>query len=196
MKETDTVDWISRMAKIHPNATLVDVGANIGIYSILWLRVSNGKVICVEPLPSNVLSLINNMKKNKMVNRSQVVQAVATSETKIVDFYSPSIMPGEGFGSALVPRNYPADNYNFLVMGVPISSLHFASEELIVKVDVEGSELEVVRGLELFFQAGRIRSVIFEKNDGSKQVLEYLATHNLIEETGTGIGNIICNLVG
>jgi hypothetical protein len=47
---------------LKPEDTFIDIGANIGSYSILAGGVSKANVICVEPIPQTFKSLLLNIQ--------------------------------------------------------------------------------------------------------------------------------------
>ena len=63
-KEPETIFWIKKIKK---NEVLIDVGANIGIYS-LFAGKNNIKTFCIEPYKKNFKSLKRNIKLNKLKN--------------------------------------------------------------------------------------------------------------------------------
>jgi len=63
-KEPETIFWIKKIKK---NEVLIDVGANIGIYS-LFAGKNNIKTFSIEPFKKNLKSLKRNIKLNKLKN--------------------------------------------------------------------------------------------------------------------------------
>ena len=58
-----------------PSAALfVDVGANVGIYTILATGVAGAKAVCIEPSPSTFASLTRNVEANRLQDRVVSVQ--------------------------------------------------------------------------------------------------------------------------
>ncbi len=55
--------------KINPNDTVVDIGAHIGVFSILASKMANkGKVYAFEPSSDNFILLLENLKLNNITN--------------------------------------------------------------------------------------------------------------------------------
>ena len=80
-KEPETLDWINSFS---PNDQLLDVGANIGIYS-LFAASKDLKVIAVEPESLNFAMLNLNIRFN---NLNSVIKAFCISlhENNNVDY--------------------------------------------------------------------------------------------------------------
>ena len=60
-KEPETIEWIKSFSK---SDVFLDVGANIGIYSLYASIVHGLKVIAVEPMISNFYLLSLNLERN------------------------------------------------------------------------------------------------------------------------------------
>jgi FkbM family methyltransferase len=192
-KEPDTVQWLKKNACLYPHATLIDVGANIGIYSILWMKLGEGDAYCFEPLPTNVTSLLENLRLNHFEERATVFQVAASCTTSLTEFNSPSMSPGEGFGS-IRDSSPQAKSHQFMVATIPLSSLEI-NRESILKIDVEGAELEVIRGLGNHLESGEIKSVLFEKNSNQIEIELMLAKYGYRRVDSGNNGNLIFDLV-
>ena len=64
-KEPTTIDWIKSLEK---DSVLIDVGANIGIYTIPCALFHVRKVIAIEPEIRNYNMLLNNLDLNQISN--------------------------------------------------------------------------------------------------------------------------------
>ena len=60
-KEPVTIEWLN---KIRSNEILLDVGANVGMYSIWAAKFRNANVIALEPEASNYFVLVYQIKMN------------------------------------------------------------------------------------------------------------------------------------
>jgi FkbM family methyltransferase len=194
-KEPDTVAWVSRMASDFPTATLMDVGANIGIYSLLWMHKSSGKTRCLEPLPSNILALQRNLELNNFSNRAQIFQVAASDEMRTVCLRTPSMTRGEGFASIDPGLASAGGLLELQVPSVRLDSLESDSNPIIIKIDVEGAELEVVLGMTGLLQTGQVKSIIFEKNPRENEVRELLISYGFVDRTVIpDAGNVVMDL--
>jgi|694.fasta_scaffold03438_22 FkbM family methyltransferase len=119
-----------------------DIGANIGIYSVLISRnlSSAGKVICFEPAPNNFDFLIRNLKANNCDNAKPEMLALG-SEVKKVKFY----LSEESIGSHSVigkGKNIIEADQTTIDVWCEQNSLY----PDVMKIDVEGYESHVLRG--------------------------------------------------
>ena len=143
--EPDLTAWMrSRLA---PGRTLIDVGANVGYFSLLGSRLvgATGRVVAIEALPATFAALQANIARNAVANiRAVNVAATATEQT--VTLYG-----GEAHNSGTT-STIAADGLRQLesVAGVPLAQV-LRPDELatarVIKVDVEGGELGVLQGL-------------------------------------------------
>jgi hypothetical protein len=74
---------------IQPGATVIDVGANIGYYMLLFAHLvgETGRIICFEPVPENLCELRRNQSRNALEN-VEIVEAAVGAEAGTVNFSS------------------------------------------------------------------------------------------------------------
>ncbi len=143
---------------LRPGQTVVDVGANIGVNTVYAAtRVGpTGQVIAVEPAGDNLDVLRRNVAMNQLGNvQVAALAAGRTRETRefflrgdvsaVNSFYAESIY-AEVTGVVRVPVE-PLDD---LVPG----------DADVVKIDVEGAELDVLAGMPRLLRSPRIGLVV------------------------------------
>lgn len=128
---------------LHPGGVALDVGANIGIFTVLMAeRVgSTGRVHAFEPDPRNFALLAENIERNSLgASASQV--AVSDSSGTI------GLAPEED--AAFTHLAGPMAPGGPAVLEVPMTSIDEYAIEMerldLVKVDVEGGESAVLSG--------------------------------------------------
>lgn len=124
--------------------TVIDIGANVGLYSCL--AASRGKhVISFEPSPRNLKYLYRNLTDNGLCGVEVFPLGLAKQ---------PGLSRLYGFGgiASFVPGWAQADRRRFSI--VPVTTLdamvadRFKGRRLLIKMDVEGFELDVLAGAE------------------------------------------------
>jgi FkbM family methyltransferase len=128
-------------------ATFVDIGANIGWFSLLAASLvgPTGRVIAVEPNPRNVALLRQSAKDNGFDNID--VAAVALGERP-----GAAALETDGSNGRLIPIDGPplqAVEASFVVATFPLDTVLNelgAGRVDVVKIDVEGAEPFVIRG--------------------------------------------------
>lgn len=125
---------------------VLDIGANIG-FTVLKLAqlVKNGKVIGFEPDPYNYSACINNLKQNNFDN-SEVLNLGLGSEEAILDMEvrTPSNRGGNRISTSL---NKDGIKIQVKKLDGLFPALDMDHLDLI-KIDVEGYELRVLKGSE------------------------------------------------
>jgi FkbM family methyltransferase len=142
---------------IKPGDTVVEVGANIGALTLALADIVGveGDVLAFEPQPENYQLLCRNVEDNAF--------------DKIVNVYEAAV--GDVRGSANIPNLIEIANHNYgaVPLGaglhcVTVRSLdEFEIVPSFVKIDVEGMEIDVLRGAAGMIK--RCRPVLYVEND-------------------------------
>jgi FkbM family methyltransferase len=157
--------------------TFVDVGANFGIYSLLGARIvgANGKVFAFEPIPKLCALLRSNAQHNDL--SALTVNEMALGETS--GMASLSLHADEGRSSLR-----PMDGEVVGTIDVRIATLdQEISPDLtvsVVKLDVEGFELAVLKGATRILS--RDRPVILFENNPDALLEAGASTASLVSE--------------
>jgi FkbM family methyltransferase len=122
---------------------IIDIGAAFGFYTILASKMigPKGKVIAIEPQPESFQMLNSNIKLNKLNNVKTLNYAVYSNETKLQLYSSYSVLPERAGNNT---SDYIEINCNKL--DNLISQIEKIDKVNWIKIDVEGTELEVLKG--------------------------------------------------
>jgi FkbM family methyltransferase len=122
-----------------PGSVVIDIGAHIGTHSVQMSRAvgQKGKVIAIEPQPKSFRELIVNMTLNQADNIEYFWGAAGADHSRIE--LSPLNIHNEG-GAGL-----GSGGTQQFVEVIPLDSLNLQNVSLI-KIDVEGMEIEVLKG--------------------------------------------------
>jgi len=129
----------------------IDVGAYLGVYSILAARVGCKKVIAIEPNPRTYKQLERNVALNFLVPEICTLQIAVGEVEESVSLkfpYGRPLSSGTQISKMLETENLSEWETQGNVQMVRLDSLIVASkkEEVVLKIDVEGFELEVLKG--------------------------------------------------
>jgi len=151
---------------ITPDCTVLDVGANIGIYTLLAAK-RRAKVIAVEADPGNATRLRHHLDLNRLDESVTVIEVAALDRTGPVSLRR---NPNNSGGSAVVAGGS--------ISAATIDSLNLPPID-ICKMDIEGSELKALNGmLETLGRSPRMKLLV-EYNSLSDQagLLAFLMEH-------------------
>ena len=131
---------------------VVDIGAHIGLYTIISSKRvgANGKVVAIEAHPGNFEMLNSNIKLNRLNNVIPLNYAVYSKETK-VKLYLPSGESGFTKYNTIMPNwintreKFVEVNANTLDYLLQLNKIR-QEEVNWIKIDVEGAEFEVLKG--------------------------------------------------
>ncbi len=151
------------LARVKPNAVVFDVGANVGWWTVPLARRlarSGGRVIAFEPVPANRARLEWAIAANGVQANVLVAPVALGDKPGELGMWLKSEETGAGSGTAaLVTGDGPTH------LTVPVVTLDAWAEEFditvcdVMKLDIEGAELMMLRGAERFI--ARTRPLIF-----------------------------------
>ncbi|MER5561055.1 FkbM family methyltransferase [Streptomyces sp. NPDC002506] len=144
--EPHMTHWLRQ--RLRPGDAFIDVGANLGVFSVLGSRLvgSAGKVVAIEASPAFHRGLLRNVALNHCDNVRAVNTAVSDGHRTLTFVLAGSRNMG---ANSIVPYDGPAES-SFEMGAVPLSELLEPAEVArarVIKIDVEGAEGSVVRGL-------------------------------------------------
>ena len=155
--EPDFTRWIG--GRLRPGDTFIDVGANIGYYSLLASRLvgKSGSVIALEASPTTFRALESNLARNRVRNVRAVNVAVSDSSGLAKVFRGPE--ENHGLSTVLESESLRYHcHFECEVETAPLSAV-LRDEEMrkarLIKIDVEGAEWRVIAGMGPLLYSGR-----------------------------------------
>ena len=170
-KEPETLEWIEEFGV--NSATLFDIGANVGLYSIYHAVINKGKVAAFEPSFFNLKQLTKNINLNSCQDRINIISTPLSSKNGIHNFIYGSSVEGGALSAFGVDFGYDGDKLNVdLSAKVLGMSLDFMKENgfidsipNLVKIDVDGIEHIILSGARDTLTHKDCKSVLVEVND-------------------------------
>lgn len=159
--------WAIRQI-LRPGDTFLDVGANIGYFTLLGSKLvgKQGKVISFEPAPPNAARL----KENVMLNRAD---NVLIHECAVSDKPG-TVRIGRSFGggsATITMRVKETTGETWEVPAVQLDQILAQERDIrLVKIDTEGAELLVLKGFVEHLRSGAIPYVFCEVSDSFKEL--------------------------
>jgi FkbM family methyltransferase len=154
--EPATAQFISR--HVDPGRDAVDVGANVGLFTMKMLAAGARRVLAVEPMPRTLQFLKQNILDNGRTLQVILHPGAAGEERGETEIH---YIPGKEEYSSLYPLSHPAikgmETRSLTVQAETLDSLIAASnlDPAIVKIDTEGSEHRVLSGARNMMNSSR-----------------------------------------
>lgn len=177
---------VKRHLVMRENETFVDVGANVGSYSLMVSKEYKDravKVIAIEAHPGNYKALLRNIRCNNFETVILPINKVVSNYEGLVDLYERS-HDGTRVDSELysVCNDQRIDGYNVIHAGG--KSLEIECDTLdnilldyradVIKMDIEGAEVLALKAAAKTLE--RTRKIVVEihgdRSEGVKQVLK------------------------
>lgn len=165
-KEPQTIAWIDTFA---PGEVLFDIGANVGVFSLYAARHRDAAVYAFEPSPLNFSTLCRNVALNKLSDNVSPFCVAMSDKTVIDQLHMSSLAVGAAHTGFKTPLNE---------FGKPIAVVHrqaslgFSMDDFIrifnlpaphhIKIDVDGAEAVVVKGMHNILRDPRLKTVMIE----------------------------------
>jgi len=209
-KEPDTMEWLEGFQR---GDVLVDIGANVGMYSIWAAAVHGARVYAFEPESQNFAVLNRNIMLNRLGGQ---VTAFCLALSDRSDY---SLLHLSQFGVGGSGHTYGADLDHHLqprashyLQGCVSASLdHLVAQGAIaapthIKIDVDGLEHKVLAGCSATLRDPQLKSVLIEINsnlDEHRRLVgeltalgfsysdEQVMAARRTEGASTGVGNYV-----
>jgi FkbM family methyltransferase len=180
-KEPDTIQWLESLAQ---HAVLLDVGANVGMYSMFAAVMRQATVYAFEPESQNYALLNANIEANQLSGQVIAYPLALSDGARLDRLYLQGFTPGgscnsfgEEVGFDLKPRG----------AGFVQGAYSVAIDQLIedgsmpvpdyIKLDVDGFEHKVLRGATKTLANPKVKEIIVELNthlEEHRSVIEWL----------------------
>lgn len=183
-KEPETVRWLEE--SLAPGAVLYDIGANVGAYAMIASKFCRNQVTvhAFEPSFATYSQLCRNVILNRCQGSIMPHMLCLTDATKPVVFGYGSLTAGSALHTVRNAADARADEFKAVYEQ---QMLGFSIDDLVsrfgfpipnhIKLDVDGAELDVLRGAVQTLSDPRVTSLLVEVGTGARRadaVLELL----------------------
>ena len=125
--------------------TIIDIGANIGTFTILAKKIfPKANIICIEPIHENIIQLRKNLDLNKINDSSvKIIEAAITEKkSKKVKIYL-----NKNHASHSTEKDFiGSTGKSVLVKNINFSNLdQYIKGNTLVKIDIEGQEKYIIK---------------------------------------------------
>lgn len=184
-KECDTIDWIS---KFYPEDVMIDVGANVGMYSIWAAKTRGVQVFAFEPESQNYAVLNQNIVLNNLIDKVMAYCVALSDEVVFSRLYLSCFQAGgalhsfkENVDLNLKPTNFKLSQGCFSTTLDQLVSSNVIPIPQHIKIDVDGFEHKVISGAWNVINHPKLKSILVEIN---KNIEEHCQTVKQLVKLG------------
>lgn len=146
---------------LRPGDLFLDVGANVGTYTVLASGVVGARTMAIEPVPSTSAALRANVEANGLGELVTTINSAIGERAGAVHF----TLGLESMNRVAVATDAGA---SLVVPMTTLDSICLGRAPVLAKIDVEGHEREVLRGAQSVLAAPSMRAAIVEVWDDSR----------------------------
>ena len=187
VKEPGTCEWIKN--EIKPGEIFYDIGANIGVYTILAAKTvgPGGKVFAFEPHSANFTRLLDNITVNNLQDIVTPCNIALNDDNGFHPFNYETIKTGTSNSQLSSSQAAPSAQKNPEISefkySASIDSLITSGKLPVphhIKIDVDGNEILILRGMKnLLNSPQRPKSVQVEIDKNSRiEIPQFMEAHN------------------
>ena len=175
--EENNTNYILDLMKANQNtdAIIIDIGANIGYYSLLSAAMGY-TCYSFEPDPSNFEKLNSSIKLNNFDNKIKLYKNALSNkanETIILSTVAGSIV---NHGCLTVLKDFISTSRNTVqCVTLKLDDVINKNDNiLLIKIDVEGFEPEVIEGSLELIKSGNIQHILIEISPKFRKIEDYI----------------------
>lgn len=156
--------WIEQV--VHSGDSIIDVGASVGVYTRKFSELVgvSGRVYAFEPVPESFY-LLTTLAGLMPYRNVTLFNIAASDKVEIARITVPRLdnYPRNYYRASLAKGNTPLGEYNMQVLCCPLDAFNFPRTIRLIKIDVEGHEEAVLKGMRNLIERDR-PTLIVESN--------------------------------
>lgn len=180
-KEPDMIQWINTF---NSGCILLDIGANIGLYS-MYAAKKGASVVAIEPESQNYGLLNKNIYLNKLSDQISALNIGFGDSNGVEALYIPEFLAGSALNNMGENVNWKKERFNpdFKQNVISFTVDSFLSKypqffPTHLKIDVDGIERKIIEGAKDTLKDSRLRELMIELNTELHEDMEILAILN------------------
>lgn len=201
-KEPGTVEWIEKWFK--PGDVFYDIGANVGAYALVAFRFlkRETKVYAFEPGFVTFPQLCRNIHLNDAADAIIPFPVALSGKTSITSFHYENLLSGGALHALGSPINYRGREFQ---LEFTLSTLAYRLDDFVrefdlpipnhIKIDVDGTEYEILEGSERTLRQPELRSILLEVNEERecmKEIVDLLDKNGFVLEARRNENSVYC----
>jgi len=159
------MEYESMMFLLHvlrPKDYFIDIGANAGVYTILASGVKKSNTLSIEPIPSTFNYLKENVYLNQINNKVNCLNIGIGSESSWLNFTE-----NQGTTNHVISNS--KKNNSIQVKVDKLDNIINKKIPLLIKIDIEGYEMEMLNGAHNILENNDLSAIIIETNGSGKR---------------------------
>ena len=146
---------------LKPGDLFIDIGANIGSYTILAAGVSGANCISIEPVPQTFDLLYKNISINNLTDKVTALNIGVGAKEGILSFTKNL----DTVNHVILENHHGQEDELIQVSCERLDSLLADKQKpILLKIDVEGFEQEVMNGAQRALNEATLKAIIIELN--------------------------------
>jgi FkbM family methyltransferase len=185
--EPTTNAWINSFDN---KDTFLDIGANIGLYSMMAATRGLSRVYAVEPNPYTFSVLARNVAENQFGSCIVPLNIAMAQTSSIVSFNLSGLDAGTG-QNKIVFKQEDINNISIIVPSFSLDEfvhIQGISEINHIKIDVDGLEFEILQGADKTLSHRGLKTVLVE--DNTQQENQKSELNMFLEQYGLQQSNV------
>lgn len=173
---------------LRPGDVMVDVGANVGAYTVRAARTigDEGRVHAIEPVPATAAMLRHNLVLNGLDN--VVVDELAVDDGSSAGRGTVVVAPARSGTASLLGGGQTGLDVTTTTLD---ELLHDVADIAVMKLDIEGGELAALRGASFVLQ--RTSRVVLETNRDTGDITLLLERAGFLVRRMTPEGHLVAD---
>lgn len=189
MWEGNLVRRIHDILKNEPDVVFLDIGANVGVFSLTVAKLGR-PTVSVDALEGNVARLCQSMRDGNLSDHMTVIHNALSFQREKVALGTHKKNVGGTYVKKLEKMGLDKiDQQALVVDAILLDDLLeiFNFKRVVIKMDVETFEANVLKGADKFFTTVQVDYLLMEfvahkGKDSGNFIVEFLKKHNLVCE--------------
>ena len=181
---------------LNRGGVFVDVGANVGYFTAIAGKIvgETGHVYAIEPLPSACSLMMRNVQLNGLANVTLIPELASDTHGWAALFTHPNDISLSNIFGPFLPGTQTLTVRKTRIEDELPSDVH----PTLVKIDVEGSEAEVIRGMSRLISKSDNVTLLVEHNESIRErssdkgsLFSSLSGFHIFETSSVGEGYVV-----
>ena len=164
---------------LRPKDLFVDIGSNIGSFSLLASGVAGAKSLAIEPIPHTYNLLLENINLNQLTDKIDAKNLGVGVEPGRLNF----TLNLDGINHVVTHKDKALDSIGVKVL--PLDNLVEDKCPSVIKIDIEGYEYYALQGAHKTLSNTKLKAIIIELNGSCEHYgIDEQFINNMLNDCG------------